>query len=360
MALSRAKKLLFALTAMALSFVAMTLVLLAADLILHYRAERSAGLNRYGYRGPVAPSKAPGELRVVMLGGSTVFGYGVAWNESIPFVLETRLRERINRPIRVVNLGFNNEGAFAFLPNLEDFAYLDYDLVVLYEGYNDLPGDDDVNRAVYRRNSAVYRWTGYYPILPLYLEEKAKMLRHGSDLNAAYETERRQERGDASVVFRPNLAQRTTASTVEAIAAMTKALDGQLQEKERSRKGLPESESALGCKHPHVTYCDSIAAAVRFARGNGKAVVVVSQPRLPGPRSLEFHTSQHAMLGGLMARVFGDDRAVVWADLSDLLDLTDPNVTFDAMHLNPQSNAKVAAALVNPVLVAAKALGVSE
>ena len=359
MALSRRKKVAFAFAAMALSFCGVVLMLLAADLVLHYRAERSAGLNRYGYRGPVAPPKEDGELRIVMLGGSTVFGYGVGWNESIPFVLESKLRERVKRPLRVINLGFNNEGAYAFRPNLEDFEYLDYDLVVLYEGYNDLPGDDDVNRAVYRRNSAVYRLTGYYPILPLYLEEKAKMLRHGSDLSQAYENERREERGQ-TVVFRPNLAQRTSAGAVEAIAAMTKALDGQLTEKERSRKGVPETESMLGCKYPHVTYCDSMAAAVRFVREKGKPVVVVSQPRLPGPRSFEFHTSQHAMLGGLMSRVFGSDRGVVWADLSNLLDLTDPNVTFDAMHLNPQSNAVVAGALVEPVLTAAKQLGAVE
>jgi hypothetical protein len=360
MALTRTRKIAFALAAMAMSFFGVVLLLLAADLVLHYRAERSAGLNRYGYRGPVAPSKQEGELRIVMLGGSTVFGYGVGWNESIPFVLEARLRERLSRPVSVINLGFNNEGAFAFKPNLEDFDYLDYDLVVLYEGYNDLAGDDDVNRAVYRRTSAVYRLTGYYPILPLYLDEKAKMLRHGSDLNQAYEAARREERGDTTVVFRPNLAQRTSAGAVEAIAAMTKALDGQLAEKERSRRGLPESESPLGCKHPHVTYCDSVAAAFRFARDKGRAVVVVSQPRLPGPRSFEFHSSQHAMLGGLMSRVFGSDSGVVWADLSNLLDLTDPNVTFDAMHLNPQSNAKVASALVEPVLAAAKTLGVNE
>jgi hypothetical protein len=355
MVLSRRKKLAFALAAIGLSVFGVLLALLAADLVLHYRAERSAGLNRYGYRGPVAPGKEDGELRIVMLGGSTVFGYGVAWNESIPFVLDSKLRERIDRPVRVINLGFNNEGAFAFVPNLEDFEYLDYDVVVLYEGYNDLPGDDDVNRAVFRRNSAVYRLTGYYPILPLYLDEKAKMLRHGNNLDLAYDAQRRQERGDNTVVFRPNLAQRTSAGALEAIAAMTKALDGQLAEKERSRRGLPEAESALGCKHPHVTYCDSVAAAVRFARARGKAVVVVSQPRLPGPRSFEFHSSQHAMLGGLMTRVFGGDQQVAWADLSNLLDLKDPNVTFDAMHLNPQSNIVVAEALVEPVLAVSAA-----
>ena len=54
MALTRRKKIAFALAAVALSFFGVVLMLFAADLVLHYRAERSAGLNRYGYRGPVA------------------------------------------------------------------------------------------------------------------------------------------------------------------------------------------------------------------------------------------------------------------------------------------------------------------
>src|SRR5215218_10075160 len=177
MPLSRGKKIVFAVITIAVSFIGMIVALLTVDLILHQRAERSAGLNRSGYRGPVVGRKQPGELRVAMVGGSTVFGYGVTWEESIPVYLEAELKQRLNRPVRVLNLGFNNEGAYAAVPNLEDFSYLDYDVIVLYEGYNDFPGDQAVNRSVYRRDSAVYRLTGYYPILPLYLQEKAMMLR---------------------------------------------------------------------------------------------------------------------------------------------------------------------------------------
>jgi hypothetical protein len=332
-------------------------LLLAADLVLHHRAERSAGLNRYGYRGPVAGRKQPGELRVAMAGGSTVFGYGVAWNESIPVFLEAWLRERLQRPVTVLNLGFNNEGAHAFVPNLEDFAYLDYDVIVLYEGYNDLPGDDDVNRSVYRRNSAVYRWTGYYPILPLYLDEKAKMMRYGGDLNVAYENERLKERGQ-TVVFRPNLAQRTSAAAFEAVAAMTKALDGQLANTAITPPpAMAERESNLGCMFPYVTFCESVAAAVQFGLERGKGVVVVSQPSATGERSLLLHARQQEMLARMMARNFGGDTRVVWADLSRLVDLTSVDVTFDAMHLKPQANATVAAALVEHVLRAAGIAG---
>lgn len=347
--LSRRKKIAFALVTIVLSFVMMVGTLLAADLVVHHRAERSAGLNRYGYRGPVLSRKQPGELRLAMVGGSTVFGYGVAWSESIPAYLEAKLAERLGRPVRVANLGFNNEGAFAFKPNLEDFAYLNYDVVVLYEGYNDLPGDEGPNRSVYRRDSAIYRAFGYYPILPLYLEEKARSMQFGN-LNAAYDALRKKD--GEPVVFRPGFAQRTTAAALQAVSSMTRALDGQIE-----RTGvipppaMKESESALGCKYPYVTYCDSVASAVWYARELGKGVVVGSQPRLIGEGpSRARHTLQQEMLGQMVKRVFGGDNAVTWADLSALVDLHDPDVTFDAMHLSPPANAAVAAALVDYVI----------
>jgi hypothetical protein len=348
--ISRAKFVMFAFASMALSLAAMFVVLLAADLLVHRRAERSAGLNRYGYRGPVLPRKQPGELRVAMVGGSTVFGYGVAWNESIPAYLEEKLREKVTRPVRVVNLGFNNEGAFAFKPNLEDFSYLGYDVVVLYEGYNDLPGDEGPNRSVYRRNSAVYRAFGYYPILPLYLEEKARSLQFG-DLNAAYDALRRKDHDQQQVVFRPGLAQRTSAAALQAISSMTLALDGQLETVEAAPAPLKESDSSLGCTYPYVTYCESVAAAVRYALSRGNGVVVGSQPRAPGEgRSHELHMRQQTMLASMIRRVFGNEPRVTWADFSTLIDLTDPSTTFDAMHLTPPANAMVAAALVGEVL----------
>jgi hypothetical protein len=61
------------------------------------------------------------------------------------------------------------------------------------------------------------------------------------------------------------------------------------------------------------------------------------------------------MTAAMIARVFGGDRRVVWTDLSQLLDLNNVDVTFDGMHLKPNANATVAAALVEPVLTAAGA-----
>jgi len=350
MILSRRKKFFFSVIAVMLSLVVVLVGLLAADLIVHHRAEKSAGLNRYGYRGPVVGRKAAGELRVAMVGGSTTFGYGVAWNESIPAFLEQKLKARLNRPVTVLNLGFNNEGAFAFLPNLQDFESLDYDVIVLYEGYNDLPGDEGPNRGVYRRTSAIFRRFGYFPILPLYLEEKARALRYGS-VGAAYEALATKGGDPNQVVFRPGFAQRTSAAALETISSMTQALDGQLAQTAAAPPPVAK-QSALGCVFPYVMYCDSVAAAVRFGRERGKGVVVGAQPHLPGARSSDLHAKQQEMLSAMIARVFGADRQVVRADFSQLVDLTDINVTFDGMHLKPEANAAVAAALVDPVIAA--------
>jgi hypothetical protein len=353
--MSRRKKIAFALAASCLSVFGMLLVLLAADLVMHHRAERSAGLNRYGYRGPVVGRKQPGEVRVVMLGGSTVFGYGVTWNESVPSYLEPRLRARLGRPVSVINLGYNNEGAYSFVPNLEDFAYLDYDAIVLYEGYNDLLGDRSVNTSVYRRASAVFRLTGYFPILPLYLDEKVMMLRHGKNLTAAYAAG-----SEGPTVFRPTLVQRTSAGALAAVSSMTKALDAQLSRVAGDASAPLTEVSAVGCSPPWVNYCESVAAAVRFGRARGDAVVVGSQPRLVLAHAPELHSRQQAMLAGMVQRNFSGDEGVVWADLSGLVDVNSPTTAFDGMHLNPHANAFIAAGLVEPLANAVAGAGIHE
>src|SRR6185369_17831999 len=58
--------------ALAVIFAAGTLVIL--DVYVHYRLARYAALNLWGYRGPIVGRKQPGERRILVVGGSTVFG----------------------------------------------------------------------------------------------------------------------------------------------------------------------------------------------------------------------------------------------------------------------------------------------
>src|SRR5262245_64811590 len=125
MTISPLKRLAFTLVAMTGTFALLLLALLGADLYAHHRVERSAGLNRHGYRGPVVGRKPPGEIRVVMLGGSTVFGFDLEVDETLPAQLEHGIRQT-EPGVRIVNLGFNGEGAITFVPTLRSYAYLDY------------------------------------------------------------------------------------------------------------------------------------------------------------------------------------------------------------------------------------------
>ena len=72
--LTRRRRILFAFAAIAIAAAVTMALLIALDVYLHRKFERSAGFNVWGYRGPVAARKQPGEYRVVMLGGSTAYG----------------------------------------------------------------------------------------------------------------------------------------------------------------------------------------------------------------------------------------------------------------------------------------------
>jgi lysophospholipase L1-like esterase len=347
MAIARRKFIGFAVVAITLSTVFAFVAALAADLYLHHRAERSAGLNRWGYRGPVAGRKRPGELRVVVLGGSTAFGYGVTWEEAIPALLERELNQQQGKaPARVVNLGFNNEGAYSFLPTLKDFEYLDYDVVCLYEGYNDLSGDYAPNRAVYRHESAVFRLTGYFPILPLALREKALSLRYGGDLKAAYAAPYETTAG--KTVFRPNLADRTSAAALEAAGQVSKSLGRQLDQLSAEKPPAAPLISEAGCAFPWANYCQAIYVATRYALDHGKAVAIVAQPRQQDAGA-EHHSQQQQALVAMIARHFPNDPRVRYVDLKDAIDLNNTHIVFDGMHLNAEGNAIIAQGLVEPV-----------
>lgn len=345
---SRKKKIVFALLTMMIVITAGLVVMLAADLVLHHRAERSAGLNRWGYRGPVIGRKAPGEVRIAMLGGSTVFGYGVLWDESIVALIEKRLvQTHPEKKWSTVNLGYNTEGAYAFVENLHDFAYLDYDVVILYEGYNDLSGDAGPNYVTVRQQSPVFRASGYFPILPLWLKEKAMVLSTG-DVNKAYEANLDPSK---KTVFRPSFAARASASALGAAAAMTSALEQQLEGMAaRDREVIGTRQATAGCPAPWSDYCESQRRAIQYALDHGKKVLIVSQPQPSAELAKERHTQQQQVLAEMVSRLFGSSPNVAYFAVGTRVNLSDPNICFDGMHLNVDGNRVVADALIDPLV----------
>jgi len=336
--LTMRKSVMFACLAVALSSVVCVLALVALDLSLHKKYERVAGLNVRGYRGPVLGRKRAGEQRVVMLGGSTVFGYGVGAHETISAYLEQALNEpTLNHDgrITVVNLGYNNEGAYSFLFTLRDYAYLKYDLAVLYQGYNDL--GDVQNTAVYRHSSPVFRLTGYLPILPLVLREKWMAIRYGGNLEAAYHAQK--------TAFTARAADPTSAESARRRIAIAQSLKRQLGQGPATH-AASEPSQPLGCETPWGSFCDSISAAVDDALAHNVPTLIVTPPYI----SESHRHQQQALLTMLQARYANEPRVRHVVLGEGVVDVDDPAICFDGVHLSAAGNARVAQRLVEPVM----------
>lgn len=161
------------------------LLLLGADLFLHKRLEKQQGYNYRGYRGKVLGSKQPGEYRIACFGASVVYGYFIKVEETWPFLLEEELRPE-NKNITVANLGLNVQGVYGISHDIKYYEYLNYDMAIIYDSYID-SSPSGVTKANGRGGNFIFEYFGYMPILPTYLSEKSKILKHGiNKLNDAY------------------------------------------------------------------------------------------------------------------------------------------------------------------------------
>jgi lysophospholipase L1-like esterase len=76
--------------------------------------------------------------------------------------------------------------------------------------------------------------------------------------------------------------------------------------------------------------------------------MVVTQPWLAALHAR--HVDQQHELAGMLQRRFANDRRVRYVNLGEVVDVEDPRLSFDRMHLTAAGNARMAAALVAPVL----------
>ena len=346
---SRLRRALVYLTAAAVVTLVAAVVLLVFDIYLHRRVQYDAGFNIWGYRGDVVGKKRPGERRIIVLGGSTAFGYGLHSNESWPYYLERRLARERERgrlaapPADVVNLGIPTDSARTFVATLNDYEYLHADVAMFYEGYNDLglnvnPPKNPLNPTVthymeWRHQSPIFRWTGYFPIFPLVISEKASLLLHRGGTPSAT--------GD--VVFRPDLATRATAATMDAAAHIGAMLERRLGE--LTDVTVQTSQTIEhGCGR-WSEYCGAIEEAVQHALAHHQRVAVITQPYVS-----DLHVNQQRALAGMLRDRFGSDPRVRYVNLGTLVDLRDPSIAYDGIHLVAPANDRVAEALVPTVV----------
>lgn len=95
-------------------------------------------INRYGIRGPMPTvPKPPGRKRVVCLGGSSTFGWTVTDGEAWPARLGEVLGKRGD--VDVINAGRPGATTWSNFRYLRDrLLALEPDVLVLYEGFNDM------------------------------------------------------------------------------------------------------------------------------------------------------------------------------------------------------------------------------
>jgi lysophospholipase L1-like esterase len=341
--LSRGRKVAYVLVASAAVMLVTASIVVALDVYVHHRVQYSAGVNIWGYRGDTVGRKKPGETRIIVLGGSTAFGYGLPWNESWPYYLEQKIAKAPHGggPVSVVNLGIPTDTAQTFVSTLDSYAYLRADIVMFYEGYNDLgtavnPPKNTTNPAVshylaWRYQSPIFRWTGYFPILPLVLNEKASLMLHGRITGA----------GD--VAFRPDIATRATAGAMRSAADLGVAIERRLGSLTGTQ--APTRQAVEADCGRWRNYCGAVEAAVQHALARHQLAVVITQPYVS-----DLHIDQQTALAAMMARRFANDPGVRYVNLGRVVDMTDHRINYDGLHLVAKGNERLADTLLPDTL----------
>jgi len=221
-------------------------------------------------------------------------------------------------PVNVLNLGFNNEGAYSFKFTLKDYAYLEPDLVVLYSGYNDVKNIE--NKIIFRHRSPVFLWTGFLPLLPSLTIDKLTVWKR--ELSGS----------DERTIFEP-----PDVKTIKNGDELRKQVGSLTQE------GTTTDATTATCAEWRF-YCEQISETVSVALNEGKRVLVVTEPYISNE-----HVAQQAAIANMLSVRFAGNPNVQYLNLGTAVDLRDTSLCWDGMHLTQEGNRRIAAALVQPV-----------
>ena len=121
-------------------------------------------INSQGLRGPeVDLEKPPGTYRVLNLGDSVVFGWGVRYEDTYGYQLQALLSQRYgSEPVtyEIINAGVNSELAWNVLQRLDDVIRCKPDIVTV------LIGSNDANSILSLKNTKSYMKTLKLPCAP--------------------------------------------------------------------------------------------------------------------------------------------------------------------------------------------------
>jgi len=165
------------------------------------------------------------------------------------------------------------------------------------------------------------------------------VIRYGGNLEAAYRNE--------TNVFRPNVAQRATAATLASVADVMYSFDRPQNSEGADLDPATLAEGApCGPKWAH--YCGGMYIAMKYALDRQKRVLMVTQPRsLERPGD---HMEQQERLVAFLKSRFPGNPLLRFTSLIDAVNLADPQLCYDGLHLKPEGNRIIAERLVDPVL----------
>jgi len=100
----------------------------------------TVNINNEGFRGTeINVSKTNNDYRIIIIGGSTVFGAGLGNdNQTIPYELNKKFKEKFNN-VEVINAGISSLTSFEELYHFkEKLIQLEPNLVIIYDGWNNV------------------------------------------------------------------------------------------------------------------------------------------------------------------------------------------------------------------------------
>ncbi len=276
--------------------------------VYRYINGATATSNSAGYRGPVvAGPKPPGTIRVVLLGGSTTHGWGVADSEAIDGYLRATLAARHpDQRFEVVNLAFDGHDAWQMFERFRsDGLPLDPDLVIAHEGVNDVRNaryanlqDRDPRALLWRTDLARLReeqqrggpkpWTrlkhwSLVARLPGFVRSRS---RRGSEFRSA---NRQTPHPEAAALFERNLERLADLAQPPHIAVLFSTPPSSLRTKYRPG-ARPQRDYWIVDAATTQAYRDSLAARMRGVaerrRARGERVAYLA-PRVDVERFLD-------------------------------------------------------------------------
>jgi lysophospholipase L1-like esterase len=88
-----------------------------------------------------------------------------------------------------------------------------------------------------------------------------------------------------------------------------------------------------------------MVAVSQLALAKGKRVLIVTEPYIS-----DDHVEQQFELARVLKSRFAAEPRLRYVNLGDAVDLRDPALCWDGMHLTEEGNRRIAAALTQPVL----------